>query len=719
MKIRRLLTSVALLALGFACGESASSDRGSGGDAGVGAGLNAGSSALAGSSASSGAAAVQGGSAQAGGVAGATSVSGSVHDAGAGVGGDAAAGGESCQPRLAVALPCPDLIGAGVLARASVTAEDGASSLLSEVEGGLRLVTESGFLVTVRLAFDGFPDAQESSVLRLHLRATNTNTGWQGNVPLLTLEDQGGKRRSYAPGAALYPKDGTTWIELRVPLAGGKGWQASGDALDLAKLAALELTADTWEAGFTIDFDKLGFVAPGTTCAAQCPTDCSGRGRCSPEKLGCVCEVGAIGPACATCATGFVLEGGQCRLVNDANFDYWPNAVSKTNGDAWLQAHHQDIRTLRPRLLALNFANPGAPDEVETLLSDVVAGFREGSRPLGAEDASAQPGLDYELLDVIDLRDGVAGRPPAPADYAFENSTLYPRRPQGEQGSWGLDYAALFSEAFAPRFGFEDPDAPGSYLDLCELVESGRIHELWLVGSGDVPDASAAEVLEHKQRYDAGRNPIPDNFERCAGNGCFDLDVPRCARSLRIGFVNYNRGPGCYLHSQGHGLESTARQQISEALSEWFLPLAGFDLDARYGLAGQSFYELLGEQDHAEYPAPSELDVVRGGSTTHVDGYVASCGNVHFPPNAGNHYDYASTVPVSSDCRDFGRNVATCRARTSAAVSAAMWANYEQLSPDCGGAFLVYWYQHMPGFGSGQLFDDGRPMLSVWPFLFY
>ncbi len=48
-----------------------------------------------------------------------------------------------------------------------------------------------------------------------------------------------------------------------------------------------------------------------------------------------------------------------------------------------------------------------------------------------------------------------------------------------------------------------------------------------------------------------------------------------------------------------------------------------------------------------------------------------------------------------------------------------MWANYEALSPDCGGAFLVYWYQHMPGFGSQQLFDDGRPMLSVWPFLFY
>jgi hypothetical protein len=129
-----------------------------------------------------------------------------------------------------------------------------------------------------------------------------------------------------------------------------------------------------------------------------------------------------------------------------------------------------------------------------------------------------------------------------------------------QPGVWGLDYAALFSDDFAKYYGFLDPNAPGHYLNLCQLVVSGKIHELWLVGSGDVPDANAAEVLESKQRYDAARNPLPGVFEKCAGNGCFDDDVPHCARSLRIGFVNYDRGPGCYLHSQGHALEATARQ---------------------------------------------------------------------------------------------------------------------------------------------------------------
>lgn len=412
-----------------------------------------------------------------------------------------------------------------------------------------------------------------------------------------------------------------------------------------------------------------------------------------------------------------MVEGGAGG--DDAGLEHWPNAVSETNGDAWLQQHHAEIKTLKPRLLVLNFVNPSVPANVEALVGDVIAGFREGSRPLGAVDEAAVPGLDYELLDVVDLRDGVAGRPPAPADFAYENSTLYPRRPPGAPAAWGLDYAALFGEAFAPHYGFEAPGAPGSYSTLCELVESGRIHELWLVGSGDVPDSNAAEVLEYKQRYDAQRKPIAGAFEKCAGNGCFDDDVPHCARSLRIGFVNYNRGPGCYLHSQGHGLESTARTKVIEPLTEWFVPFAGFDLDQRYGLPGDSFYALLGEQNHAEYPTPSALDVVRDGVTTHVADYVASCGNVHFPANAGNHYDYASAVAVTSDCSDFGRNVAAGRARTTESVSASMWANYEALSPDCGGAFLVYWYQHMPGFGSQQLFDDGRPMLSVWPFLFY
>jgi hypothetical protein len=31
----------------------------------------------------------------------------------------------------------------------------------------------------------------------------------------------------------------------------------------------------------------------------------------------------------------------------------------------------------------------------------------------------------------------------------------------------------------------------------------------------------------------------------------------------------------------------------------------------------------------------------------------------------------------------------------------------------------VWWFQNMPAHGSEQRFEDGRPMRSAWPFLFY
>lgn len=709
----------ALVCVVIACGETANKPGASGAGASSAGMIGTPEAGAGGSNAASGGG--SGGKANGG---AAASTAGAEAEAGVGNGGEPQGeGGSVCEPTPSVPAACADAIEGGFLQRfiASFHGEEAPGAGFSEIEGldggkALRFDTEAAFEVSLRFSPETALVGTAASELRLLVRAKNTNTGWQGNVPVITLEDSAGKRRAYAPARVLYPTDGNTWNEIRVPLSGGAGYVTSGDEIDFGNIRSIELTADTWESGFVIDLDGLGIVAAGTTCAASCKNDCSGRGVCSSVTRGCECEVGAVGDDCSSCRSGFAPENGHCALENDGDFDSWPNAASQVNGDAWLQVHHAQIKTLAPRLLVLNFANPSDPAEVDDLVGDVIGGFREGSRPLGV----GAPGLDYDLLNIVDLRDGVGGRPAPPNDFAYENSTLYPRRGQGEAGAWGLDYAALFDDAFAKYLGFEDPNAPGEYLGLCELIESGRIHELWLVGSGDVPDSNAAEVLEHKQRYDSSRNPIAGSFDSCAGNGCFDSDVPRCARSLRIGFVNYNRGPGCYLHSQGHGLESTAQRAVVPALSRWFLPFAGFDLDRRYGLAGSSFYALVGDGDSLEYATPSKLRVKKQGDVSQeVAGYVASCGNVHFPPNAGSHYDYASSTVVSSDCADFGRNVQQCRPRAVQSVSASMWQQYDALAPDCGGGFLVYWYQHMPGFGSPMAFDEGQPMLPVWPFLFY
>jgi len=70
-----------------------------------------------------------------------------------------------------------------------------------------------------------------------------------------------------------------------------------------------------------------------------------------------------------------------------------------------------------------------------------------------------------------------------------------------------------------------------------------------------------------------------------------DLDTaPQCGVSVRIGWVNYNRGPGCYLHSQGHGIENTASSGIIPQLRDWFIPFANFDMNQKYGTSQSSLY---------------------------------------------------------------------------------------------------------------------------------
>ncbi|MCC6620519.1 MAG: hypothetical protein IT385_04650 [Deltaproteobacteria bacterium] len=88
------------------------------------------------------------------------------------------------------------------------------------------------------------------------------------------------------------------------------------------------------------------------------------------------------------------------------------------------------------------------------------------------------------------------------------------------------------------------------------------------------------------------------------------------------------------------------------------------------------------------------------------------CGNVHFPPNGESHYDYANPGAVLSSCATFGRG------DVRASVTTADWAA-NTTWPDCGGEFLVWWLQRMPGPSGAMRHPDGRVMPSLWPFLFY
>jgi Carbohydrate-binding module family 5/12 len=396
------------------------------------------------------------------------------------------------------------------------------------------------------------------------------------------------------------------------------------------------------------------------------------------------------------------------------DYHVWPNPVSRASSDPWIVAHHDQIEQLRPNVLVLLYANPGTADGERALVEQITRGLSEGSRSRGYADPAAPVQIDYQLT-FVDLRDGVNGRPPPPAGYPYENSTLYPRKPAGAPG-WGFDYARLFTSEYAPNLGYHD--AGGGYRDLCSLVNDGTVHELWVVGSGDVPDANAAEVLGMTPYYTAQGERIPGAVNRCAGNGCFDPEVPFCGRTFRIGWVNYNRGPGCYMHNQGHGIEFGIKDSIP-ALRDWFVPFAGFDYDTHYGLPFNNLYAVTCTQPPClAFPTPTHAHFTYGDTPYDVDPFDAVCGNVHFPPNGTAHYDYFNPTPVQSSCTGFGRHQGPGRSDALATVDPSLWSQYGQFG-DCGGEFLTWWYQNMPGHGSGQTFADGRPMKSMWPFFYY
>jgi hypothetical protein len=639
---------------------------------------------------------------------------------------------------------CGDFVEGNVLATWTTGSSDGAATTLSVLASGavrgsqaLRAVTNSGFDFWVRYNAPAPINASAANELRVAVRGNNTTPiGWQENGPILVVEDTAGARIQFQPRRQLLSIDGLSWNVASVPITGAPNWITSGGPVNWSSIRAVEIHADTWDFGFTLDVDAVSFERTGTTC--ECATACGAHGVCNQDHLYCDCNLGWGGTAsCSACAAGFSLQGGACVLQNDGVSTVWPNQFSKAASDPWLAVHHDEIQTVKPNVLVVDFVNVSNPTQDQALINQLFAAYREASRMQGFKNPSQASQLQYQLAKFVDLRDGVGGRPPPPPGYPYQNSTLYPTSAAlgGREPGALVDYAAFYGQTFAALYGYPDPAQPGRFLTLCELADRGIVHELWVVGSGDVPDAGMAEVLESKQRYSTFGSKLAGTFNRCAGNGCFRAEVPVCGRSLRIGLVNYNRGPGCYLESLGHGMESAMGQDIFPPVQKWFVPFAGFDLDTRWNLPFTSLYavDCATPGSCLTYPSTTSIRIDFFGSIFTRNPWDAICGNVHLAPNAHAQYDLcggafnpdgscnlAQSSVVSTSCTGYGRHGGAGGADLKQNVSSSAWMTpYGALAGDCQGAFLVWWHQNMPMFGSGQTFASGEKMKSVWPYLYY
>ena len=384
-------------------------------------------------------------------------------------------------------------------------------------------------------------------------------------------------------------------------------------------------------------------------------------------------------------------------------YDYWPNPSSKANSDPWLVQHHDQIRVMRPRVLVLNFMNDF--DQEVAMTERLIEGLRQSTTYHGYSDPEATPFLEYEVARYVDLSDEPGTVTPD------GNSTRYPRVPDWSSGN-NFAYEKLYTEEFAEYFGFEDPQHPGTYLNLRQLLEMGIIHEVWFFAY-QRDYGAPYESVEIKQYYDQELNPIPGAYGG-AGNGHYP-GLPWTGRSLRFTFINGQRGIGCAIENLGHALEGMAHYNFSPYWRNYFYEFAGFDLDERWGLPFSSFYGGVTN----DYPAPDRLEWSWNGQSGAVDDYYVVGGNVHFMPAGQKDYDLDNTQQVYSTIEHYRLFDGPGGTDTKELWDRSKFTPYQSVAPDCQGSWLVYWRMNMPGLTNEAIDINGQPMKNWWVFLFY
>jgi hypothetical protein len=334
----------------------------------------------------------------------------------------------------------------------------------------------------------------------------------------------------------------------------------------------------------------------------------------------------------------------------------WPNAYSSANSDAWLSAHHDALRELRPRVLVLDFHNEQTSAQVRRVAERQIDALAEGSRYHGYADADAPAFVRYQLLDVIDLKD----KPP-PAGWRFSSSTRVPLNEDDR-----FDLRALFGAKFAAIYGYTSDT--GEPLPLCTLFERGILNELWLA-VGDDPAREPPSMIECKARYDESGRRVGNDWVGTA-NGEFCSLLPLCGVSVRIAHLSPIRGLGCDLLVRGWAIRGSPRA----------IPYMAAN--------ARNFFDV--------------------------------CGDSEFPPNAMGRDDFESRTPAPAVCAHYGMRDAPDGGDLREAYSFDTLASLAtRYTSDCGAPWQVYWRQSMPGLDNLAIGADGEPMKNWWPFLFY
>jgi hypothetical protein len=445
-------------------------------------------------------------------------------------------------------------------------------------------------------------------------------------------------------------------------------------------------------------------------------------------------------------AAGGGLAGNSGTGVGGAAGTYvWPNATSFTNSDPWIEQHHDQIVQMNPNVLVLNYANKcGAndavtcdPTEMQKLTQEHIEAFQWASRYHGYNNANAPAFLNYNVVKIVDLRDGTTN----------VDSAMLPLSSDGSE----VDYAQLDTPAYANLIGIADPANPGTNLTLCQLFEKGIINEVWGSVADPAPNSvKFGESAESKMVYSAANVAASPVKFVTVGNGPDISPSSRdastkltCGVTTRIWDFNPTRGSGCHLHSLGHLLENYARDAAVPAFGKVALTFFNLDFRTRFGAPFNSFYDVCPYTDaiciawQTAAAGMPDIEAKSGPASCQTFDFAdmsAGCGNVHFPANATTQYETTGDVSVATSCENYGLHNGTGGKDLTTPYTNAMAAmkygegtrldngfdNFANgVASDCGAEQPTYIFGSMPGLGTTATFTDGTPMHNWWVYLFY
>jgi hypothetical protein len=211
--------------------------------------------------------------------------------------------------------------------------------------------------------------------------------------------------------------------------------------------------------------------------------------------------------------------------------------------------------------------------------------------------------------------------------------------------------------------------------DLCARIAAGQIDEVWIWGFGWFGfDEFTYKIPTDQVLYP----PNPYNYWIYDGR---KRDLPACGRTYFVMGYNHERQEGRGLHSYGHRIESALTAAP----------------------AGKGLWHRCGTPEYGSSDWTDFTCIEKDGSGR------AGCGDVHFPPNAMQDYEYANPTPVTSQCDDWFNYPNRTGATTT--VSYATWGRAPWGSDEDG--YLTWWMNHLPR-KAGRADRGGIPVENNW-----